>query len=569
MSEAVSDWSAPPLLAAMQAGRAVAAERPAIAERGEDALRVISYGELAGHVEVAAAFLRERGVEAGDVVAVWLPNWAEAIVWEFALAGLGACALGVNTRYGVHELTNLLRRGRPVGILMPAEFLGIDLAGRLRQAWEIVAGEDGAGAPPWIAVARGGDGSKLDLGAGVFPAPALEAPGGPDAAADPDAPTPPGAPTSPGPDAALALHPTRLVNCFTTSGSSGDAKLAAHDQAAVARHSRNVVEAFAMDADSCFLAVLPWTGVFGFVPSMGVLAAGGCCLLEPLFDVPTVLADMQETGVTHVVGGDDMLARLMDGWDAGTMKATVTHGGIADFSGRAIEFLDWAEEAWGAKIAGVYGSSEIFALTAIWPTGREIAQRRLGGGAPVSADIEVRAADLESDATKPHGELGELQVRGYNVLDAYIGTPELLAAATTADGWFRTGDLGQTTGSGGDFVYVCRNSDALRLRGFLVEPEEIQAYLATHPAVETARVVGATAPSGSGDVAVGFVSLRDGAEADEAALLDYCRASLAPFKVPSAIVVLDEFPVTVGTNGTKIRTVELRRMAEERMEVGK
>jgi fatty-acyl-CoA synthase len=80
-------------------------------------------------------------------------------------------------------------------------------------------------------------------------------------------------------------------------------------------------------------------------------------------------------------------------------------------------------------------------------------------------------------------------------------------------------------------------------------------------------VVGATAPGGSGDVAVGFVSLRAGASADEAALLDYCRASLAPFKVPSAIVVLDEFPVTVGTNGTKIRTVELRRMAEERMEV--
>jgi fatty-acyl-CoA synthase len=548
MPEAAGSWTAPPLLAAMQEGRAVAADRPAVAERDGEALRVITYGELAGHVGAAAAFLRERGVGPGDVVAVWLPNWAETIVWEFALAGLGACALGVNTRYGVHELTNLLRRGRPVGILMPDGFLGLDLGGRLRQAWDAVAAESGQGAPPWIAVARGGDPASLDLGGGAGAAPSLD-----DGAAVADAP-------------ALSLHPTRLANCFTTSGSSGDAKLAAHDQAAVALHSRNVVSAFEMDADSTFLAVLPWTGVFGFVPSMGVLAAGGCCLLEPLFDVPTVLADMQATGVTHVVGGDDMLARLMDGWDD-SMRATVTHGGIADFSGRAIEFTDWAEDAWGARIAGVYGSSEIFALTSIWPSGRDIAERRLGGGVPVSPEIEVRAADPETDAPRPHGELGELQVRGYNVLDAYIGTPELLASATTADGWFRTGDLGQTTGSGTDFVYVCRNSDALRLRGFLVEPEEIQAYLATHEAVETARVVGATAPGGSGDVAVGFVSLRAGASADEAALLDYCRASLAPFKVPSAIVVLDEFPVTVGTNGTKIRTVELRRMAEERMEV--
>jgi acyl-coenzyme A synthetase/AMP-(fatty) acid ligase len=89
MSESTHEW-APPLLAAMQEGREVAADRPAVAERDGDELRLLTYGELAGHVDAAAAFLRERGVAPGDVVAVWLPNWTETVVWEFALAGLGA-----------------------------------------------------------------------------------------------------------------------------------------------------------------------------------------------------------------------------------------------------------------------------------------------------------------------------------------------------------------------------------------------------------------------------------------------------------------------------------------------
>jgi fatty-acyl-CoA synthase len=258
-----------------------------------------------------------------------------------------------------------------------------------------------------------------------------------------------------------------------------------------------------------------------------------------------------------------MLGRLMDAWDPETMRATVRRGGIADFAGRSREFVDWARRRWGAEIGGVYGSSELFALTAIRPLGGPPEDFAAGGGELVSTAIEYRVVDPEDGTARPPGEIGELQFRGYNVLDAYVGTPGLLDAATTADGWFRSGDLGSAAGPTA-VDYRCRNSDALRLRGFLVEPEEIETFLAGHPAVETARVVGAA--GGQGDVAVAFVSLCPGAAAEPAELLDYCRAELAPFKVPTRLAVLDEFPLTTGTNGAKIRTTELRRRAAAMLE---
>jgi acyl-CoA synthetase (AMP-forming)/AMP-acid ligase II len=524
------------LLAEMQAAAAVDPGAPAVFERRGEELVEMTHGELAAASAALAGELRGRGVEAGDVVAVWLPNWSEALVWQFALAGLGATALGVNTRYSVHELTNLLRRGRPCGIVVPAAFLELDFVDRLRRAWTPISD-----APiPWIATQRG-DAPELDLGAGTW------------------------RPRGTAPPVGLEFHPERIATAFTTSGSSGPPKLAGHSQAAVAAHSRNVARAFEMGPGDVFLATLPLSGVFAFSPAMAMLAAGGVCLLEPTFDVPVVLADMEARGVTHVVGGDDMLGRLMDGWDPATMRATVRRGGIADFAGRSREFVAWARREWGAEIGGVYGSSELFALTAIRPPGGPSEELATGGGELVSTAIDYRVVDPEDGSPRPPGEVGELQFRGYDVLDEYVGTPELLAAATTADGWFRSGDLGVARGPSA-FDYSCRNSDALRLRGFLVEPEEIERFLAGHPSVETARVVGATA--GRGDVAVAFVSLCPGAAAEPDELLDYCRGELAPFKVPTRLRILDEWPLTTGTNGAKIRTTELRREAASMLTEG-
>jgi fatty-acyl-CoA synthase len=172
----------------------------------------------------------------------------------------------------------------------------------------------------------------------------------------------------------------------------------------------------------------------------------------------------------------------------------------------------------------------------------------------VHPGIEVRVADPVTGEVLGHGVEGELEFRGPNVVDAYLGSePDVF----TGDGWFRSGDLGVLVDEGA-FVYVCRMGDALRLRGFLVDPAEIEIRLAAHPAVHTAKVVGVPADDGA-TIAVGFVTLVG--DDDPGDLRAWCREVLAPFKVPAAVQVLGEMPTTSGTNGIKIKAAELREVA--------
>jgi fatty-acyl-CoA synthase len=180
----------------------------------------------------------------------------------------------------------------------------------------------------------------------------------------------------------------------------------------------------------------------------------------------------------------------------------------------------------------------------------------------VSPDIEVRVVDPADGEPLADGLEGELQFRGPNVVDAYLGNPGAAADAFTGDGWFASGDLGLLVADGG-FVHTCRMGDALRLRGFLVDPSEIELRLGEHPAVRTAKVVGVPGPDG-GTRAVGFVVLEPGPAAGPtpAQLRDWCAGALARFKVPDEVRVIGEMPTTSGTNGTKIRAATLREWAQ-------
>jgi fatty-acyl-CoA synthase len=237
-------------------------------------------------------------------------------------------------------------------------------------------------------------------------------------------------------------------------------------------------------------------------------------------------------------------------------------GGYADFVGWGARVAERAERRCGARLVGLYGSSEGFSLMAGRDPGAPLAERTPNGGRPVSPDIGFRVADPESGIVLPPGSPGELQLRGYNILPNYLNNPAATAAAFTPDGWFRSGDLCLDEGDGA-FLYLARLKDSLRLRGYLVDPGEIEARLAAHPAVAQAQVVGVTR-EGEGEVAVGFVILREPAE--EAALLAHCRAALAAYKLPRRVLAAAEFPAVDGPNGVKILKHRLREMAAAALE---
>lgn len=494
-----------------------------------------------------AGELREHGVEGGDCVAVWLPNWSDAVVWQFAAAALGAHVIGVNTRYGVDEVAHVLRQARPRVVAVAHGFRRLELDTLLQSAMASAAVE-----PPSVAVVTGPGGSlpteqdraAYDVGGGTW-APGPPAPGTASGTPDP---------------AALTGRPEDLFVAFTTSGSTGKPKLAAHTGAGVAGHSRAVATAAAMDEESVSLLVLPWSGVLAYSPGMAGLLAGGALVLTPSFDADVALDLMERLGVTHVTCADDVSGRLMRAWqdrprDLSAFRRLL----IGDFYGESARIAAWAEAETGATVVGIYGSSEIFALTGFWSATDPLPLRHRAGGRLVTDGMEVRSVDpVTGEATDGPGEL---QFRGPNVVDAYLGDDGTIAAGSrTRDGWFSTGDLGVAPGDG-TFTYQCRMGDSLRLKGFLVEPAEIEARLIEHEDVELVKVVGLDT---AGETrAVAFVVPRAGTAPDPADLRAWCAATLARFKVPERVHLLDEMPMTAGTNGAKIRAVALRDLAKE------
>ncbi len=515
-------------------------DTPLLIDAGAGDPVTVTRGAFWHRVAALRADLAARGVRPGGCVATWLPNWSDALVWQFAAVAAGAHVIGINTRYNVEEARHVLDLARPAVLAVAHDFLGLDLCGRLQDA------AAGSTAPaPSVAVIAGprrgpataAERMRYDLGAGTW-------------APSPDA----------GGEGALADDPARLAAAFTTSGSTGRPKLAAHSVGAVAAHARACAEAGGWTETSVFLAALPLSGVFAYAPAMATIAAGGVCVLEPAFDVPAMVADMARHGVTHLVGADDILSRLFDAArDRPEALTSLRQLLFADFNGRSVAIAAWAEERLGITAAGVYGSSELFALTAFWRPADPAPGRWRGGGRPVSPGMAVRAGDPQTGEGLPHGQPGELQFRGYNVVDAYLGEPARHATVLTADGWFRSGDLG-TVQTDGSFEYLCRAGDALRLRGFLVEPAEIESRLMAHPAVTEAKVVGLRPAEGETQ-AVAFAVLRAAGAVTPTELVAWCAASLARHKVPHAIHVIGAMPVTAGVNGTKVRAATLRDWA--------
>ncbi len=482
-----------------------AAERPDAA-----ALPGLTWAEAASAVRRIAGGLARQGIGPGDSVALFLPNRPGLLLLLLALARRGACAVLLNTRFRAGELGPLLARAKPSAIAVARDFAAIDAGAILaevppesRASLRFAIGVDGAG-PGRVA------------GLPVRPLDALME----------------------GADAPDAASPHAACLTFTTSGTTAGPKLVLHRQHGIAAHARDVAARIGTDAPgAAFLAAVPLCGTFGLSAAMAALAGGAAIHPMERFDAAAAEALIRRAGITHLVGGDDMLLMLAEA--ARTPFAPFAFTGFANFHGKADRVM--AESArLNLAARGVYGSSEAQALFALQdPRGPHA---MTGGGTPASADAGFRiAAD------------GELLLRGPSLFDSYLGDPAATARARDADGWFRSGDLATAQPDGSGFDFATRAGDALRLGGFLVAPEEIEAFLLTQPGIRAAQVV---AHEGR---AVAFVIAGQGF--DEAATLAACAQSLARFKLPARIVALDAFPTTDGPNGRKVQRAKLRALA--------
>ncbi|MDT4849379.1 putative sulfoacetate--CoA ligase [compost metagenome] len=213
-------------------------------------------------------------------------------------------------------------------------------------------------------------------------------------------------------------------------------------------------------------------------------------------------------------------------------------------------------------LTGLYGSSELIALVAGQPRDPaegEVSARHQPGGALIYPDARVRARDPATGDILPHGQSGELEILSPSLMQGYLDNPEATRGAVTADGYFKTGDLGYTL-TPRQFVFQTRMGDSLRLSGFLVNPVEIEQVVETLPGVSACQVVGAT--QAGKIVPYAFVLLDEGAQADPAGWAAACKAAMAGFKVPAGFAVLDAFPSVESANSVKIQKHRLREMAD-------
>jgi fatty-acyl-CoA synthase len=500
---------------------------PAFTENGET-LDWTAFATLANR---HAAALRAVGVRPGDSVALWLPNSADALALVFACARLGALAVNVNTRFRSAEVGDLLARARARVLVTEWGFEPVDFPGILAAL--------PADRRPDLAVVLGRGLPEGDGACGGIPAFPLARPG-----------------AGPVPDAAL---PEALAVTFTTSGTTSGPKLVAHTQASLAGHALDVARACGLDqAGASLLAAVPFCGTFGLGAALAAVAGGAHIVGMDRFDARQAVDLVRSHAITHIVGGDDMMARMVEA--AGDERFTsVRWFGFAAFSSTAAATA-LAADALGLQPCGVYGSSEMQALFSM----SRGAHRLRSGGRPVNARAAVSVRDPHSGERVADGQPGELCFEAPSRFAGYLGDDAATAQATTDDGWFRSGGLGRL--DGGDFVFEARLGDALRLGGFMVGPEEIEGFLVGLPGVSGAQVVAVEAPEGPRLIA--FITTAPSATVDEADLRARCLAGMARFKVPARIIPLQGFPTTDGPNGRKIQRVRLREMALATIEAG-
>ncbi|MDO8597035.1 MAG: AMP-binding protein [Sulfuricaulis sp.] len=496
--------------------------------------RPITYHALDDESRRVAQAFKDLGVTQGDRVALWLPNTPGWVACLFACARLGAVAIATNTRFRSAEMDDILLRSTPKLVVLWPGFRDIDFLGII-QALEPHALESLRGI-----MAYAEDGSA-PLPHSIRGVPVFEY----SRLIERD------------PLAEDFATPVSGCVMFTTSGTTKAPKFAVHSQASISVHAQDVASGFRYrERDTIALGVLPFCGVYGFATLMAPLSAGVPLVIASRFRAEETLVAMQRYRITSLNLTGDMVAQLLESANDERVFSTIRFCGCGTGAPQQVG----PAARLGLKIAGVYGSSEVQALFSRQDENGPIPERAQGGGFPVAATASIRVRDIPSGNLLPHGEPGMLEMAAPSMLAAYFGDATATAAVLTCDGYLKTGDLGYTLGDG-RFIYLARMGDALRLSGFLVNPQQIEEVVLEHPSVAACQVVGAQGPNSIRPIA--FVLLKPAAALDEKAITAHCRKRMAPYKVPQRVIALDAFPLTNGPNGVKVRKARLREMAAE------
>ncbi|TSC25816.1 acyl--CoA ligase [Corallococcus sp. Z5C101001] len=337
----------------------------------------------------------------------------------------------------------------------------------------------------------------------------------------------PGAPREE--DVALVLH---------TSGTTARPKLVPLTHANLTASARNIGTRLGLGAGDACLNIMPLFHIHGLVAAvLSSLGAGGRVVCTPGFNALRFFAWFEEVRPTWYTAVPTMHQALLERARRNTRSLDGHRLRFIRSSSASLppQVMEELERVFGVPVIESYGMTEAAHQMASNPLPPS---PRYSGSVGLAAGPEVAIMDGEG-ALLPSGELGEVVIRGPNVMSGYVNNPEANARAFT-HGWFRTGDQG-TLDAQGYLRLTGRLKELINRGGEKVSPLEVDTVLLDHPAVLQAVTFALPHPKLGEDVAAAVV-LREGQAATERELRDFVAARVADFKVPRRVVLLTELP---------------------------
>jgi malonyl-CoA/methylmalonyl-CoA synthetase len=506
--------------------------RPALFFEGQE----MSYGQLFAEAEDFARALIVWGLQPGDRVALFLDNSL-----AFALAYLGTqraagIVVLVNTQYRQVELSHIMTDAgvrlcvtNPAGREELSRLDGPTLTTLVIVDDTNVSSVESPGKIPCGGASTPGVNGCVEAPSqGIFPE-SIAFETFLTSGSGSDVPLPP----MPAPEAPAVIG--------YTSGTTGRAKGALLCQRNLTANIMAVTTAWHWQEDDRLLLALPLFHAHGLMVGLhGTLFMGASAILRRKFDAADVLATFEaDPSVTLFFGVPTMYARLLaEAERRGVPKhlPRLFVSGSAPLSPQA--FADF-KRVFGHTILERYGMTE----TIMNLTNPYEGERRPGTvGGPFPGQ-QARVVDVHTRLPLPPGEIGEIEVYGPHVFVGYWNRPEATAEAFSADGWFKTGDLGWCSADG-YYTITGRARELIISGGYNIYPREIENVLETHPAVAEVAVIGLP-DAEFGEQVIAAVVPKKQHTIDAGDIINFCRERLASYKKPRQVIFVDTLPRNV------------------------
>lgn len=479
--------------------------------------------------------LQDIGVGAGEGVAMLAPNSAEWVVSAIGAHRAGTTVAAFHTWVKPHDLDFLLAHSEAATLVVAAKVGEQSLLGTVQsllpEVWDhdvdgwnsvkypslrrvVVLGDEvPPGARAWRAV--------IDVGRG-------------DAHREPQAPKEG--------DVAFILY---------TSGSTADPKGVPLLHGDMIDNGFHIGERMGLDPSDRVWLGSPLFWSFGSANAMiAAFTHGARLVLQEKFDSVGGAAQIAEEGCTAAYLLPALAHSFTKVPDIAEAFRTVRTGLTI---GRPDEVEAVVSDLGITEICNVYGSTETYGNCCVTPHDMPLAERLRCQGPPLPG-VEVRIVDPATNAELPPGSEGAVEIRG-RITPGYWKAPDLNAETFTADGWYRSGDVGRLD-QFGSFTFVTPHSGMIKTNGINVSPAEVEAFILSDPAVAEVVVVGASDPV-RGEVVVGFVRPAEGSSLDPGEIIARCRRELAGYKVPRQVRIVQEMPQTATG---KLSRKQLREM---------